>query len=63
MRIVPNRILVLGNRSDAWNAYVRTMGVAADCGRRVRRIVRRVGDNSPKDGGGLGCSVVFGIAI
>ena len=32
---------------DAWNASVRTRGTAADRGRRVRRSVRRVGDNAP----------------
>ena len=52
-RIDPNRILILGNRPDAWNASVRTRGTAADRGRRVRRIVRRVGGNATKSGGGL----------
>ena len=32
---------------DAWNASARTRGTAADRGRRVRRIVRRVGSNAP----------------
>ena len=50
---------------DAWNASVRTRGTAADCGRRMRRIVRRVGDNAPKGGGDCGMvrSTVFRIVI
>ena len=32
---------------DAWNASVRTRGTAADCGRRVRWSMRRVGDSAP----------------
>ena len=29
VRISPNRVLILGTRSDAWNASIRMMGTAA----------------------------------